>query len=116
MDIGDRIILYPRMPKLYSVLPLVVTSNSFFLQFSNLVYDVTRRETFTNLVDIWAKEVELYCTNHDCIKILVGNKVDKVNITVYCLSVLYLFRKRQKTIQIIIFLSSYYLIIYLELE
>ncbi|XP_058205071.1 ras-related protein RABC2a-like [Rhododendron vialii] len=42
-----------------------------------LVYDVTRRETFTNLSEIWAKEVELYSTNQDCIKILVGNKVDK---------------------------------------
>ncbi|KAI5399432.1 Ras- protein RABC2a, variant 2 [Lathyrus oleraceus] len=42
-----------------------------------LVYDVTRRETFTNLVGIWAKEVGLYSTNQDCIKILVGNKVDK---------------------------------------
>ncbi|CAN6476786.1 unnamed protein product [Victoria cruziana] len=41
-----------------------------------LVYDVTRRETFTNLTDVWAKEVELYSTNQDCIKILVGNKVD----------------------------------------
>ncbi|KAJ8754028.1 hypothetical protein K2173_001926 [Erythroxylum novogranatense] len=42
-----------------------------------LVYDVTRRETFTNLSDVWAKEVELYCTNHDCVKMLVGNKVDR---------------------------------------
>lgn len=42
-----------------------------------LVYDVTRRETFTNLSDIWAKEVELYSTNQNCIKMLVGNKVDK---------------------------------------
>ncbi|KAJ9159886.1 hypothetical protein P3X46_025340 [Hevea brasiliensis] len=42
-----------------------------------LVYDVTRRETFTNLSDMWAKEVELYSTNQDCIKILVGNKVDR---------------------------------------
>lgn len=42
-----------------------------------LVYDVTRRETFTNLSDVWAKEVELYSTNQDCVKILVGNKVDK---------------------------------------
>ncbi|XP_057535779.1 ras-related protein RABC2a-like [Amaranthus tricolor] len=42
-----------------------------------LVYDVTRRETFTNLSDVWAKEVELYSTNQDCIKMLVGNKVDK---------------------------------------
>uniref|UniRef100_A0A7N0UU34 Uncharacterized protein n=1 Tax=Kalanchoe fedtschenkoi TaxID=63787 RepID=A0A7N0UU34_KALFE len=41
------------------------------------VYDVTRRETFTNLADVWAKELDLYSTNQDCIKMLVGNKVDK---------------------------------------
>ncbi|XP_017249757.1 ras-related protein RABC2a-like isoform X2 [Daucus carota subsp. sativus] len=41
------------------------------------VYDVTRRETFTNLSNIWAKEVDLYSTNEECIKILVGNKVDR---------------------------------------
>ncbi|XP_068642558.1 ras-related protein RABC2a-like isoform X1 [Aristolochia californica] len=44
-----------------------------------LVYDVTRRETFTNLSDVWVKEVELYSTNSNCIKMLVGNKVDKEN-------------------------------------
>ncbi|KAG9449537.1 hypothetical protein H6P81_009502 [Aristolochia fimbriata] len=44
-----------------------------------LVYDVTRRETFTNLSDVWVKEVELYSTNPNCIKMLVGNKVDKEN-------------------------------------
>jgi len=43
------------------------------------VYDVTRRETFTNLSEIWAKEVDLYSTNQDCIKMLVGNKVDREN-------------------------------------
>ncbi|XP_062005830.1 ras-related protein RABC2a [Rosa rugosa] len=42
-----------------------------------LVYDVTRRDTFTNLSDVWAKEVELYSTNQDCVKVLVGNKVDR---------------------------------------
>lgn len=42
------------------------------------MYDVTRRETFTNLSDIWAKEIDLFSTNQDCIKMLVGNKVDKV--------------------------------------
>ncbi|KAH9668932.1 ras-related protein RABC1 [Citrus sinensis] len=41
------------------------------------VYDVTRRDTFTNLSDVWAKEIDLYSTNQDCIKLLVGNKVDK---------------------------------------
>ncbi|XP_010267267.1 PREDICTED: ras-related protein RABC2a-like [Nelumbo nucifera] len=42
-----------------------------------LVYDVTRRETFTNLSDVWEKEIEMYSTNQDCIKVLVGNKVDR---------------------------------------
>ncbi|KAK2658130.1 hypothetical protein Ddye_011182 [Dipteronia dyeriana] len=42
-----------------------------------LVYDVTRRETFKNLSDVWTKEVELYSTNRDCVKMLVGNKVDR---------------------------------------
>ncbi|XAR73172.1 hypothetical protein NMG60_11007046 [Bertholletia excelsa] len=44
-----------------------------------MAYDVTRRETFTNLAEIWAKELDLYSTNQDCIKMLVGNKVDKDN-------------------------------------
>ncbi|PSS19468.1 Ras-related protein [Actinidia chinensis var. chinensis] len=47
-----------------------------------MVYDVTRRETFTNLSDIWAKEIDLYSTNQDCIKMLVGNKVDKESVRV----------------------------------
>lgn len=42
-----------------------------------LVYDVTQRETFTNLSEVWAKEIELYSTNQDCVKMLVANKVDK---------------------------------------
>ncbi|CAL5348513.1 hypothetical protein ACSBR2_029773 [Camellia fascicularis] len=44
-----------------------------------MVYDVTRRDTFTDLSDVWAKEIDLYSTNQDCIKMLVGNKVDKEN-------------------------------------
>ena len=44
------------------------------------VYDVTRRETFTNLVDVWGKEIELYSTNQDCVRMLVGNKVDRVSL------------------------------------
>ncbi|KAL9318208.1 hypothetical protein ACSQ67_014725 [Phaseolus vulgaris] len=42
-----------------------------------LVYDVTRRDTFTNLSEVWSKEVELYSTNQNCVKMLVGNKVDR---------------------------------------
>lgn len=54
-------------------------SNSCSLYFPFSVYDVTRRETFTNLSEIWAREVDLYSTNPDCVKILVGNKVDRVS-------------------------------------
>ncbi|KAG6412731.1 hypothetical protein SASPL_125417 [Salvia splendens] len=43
------------------------------------VYDVTRRETFTSLSKTWVKELERCCTDPDCIKILVGNKVDREN-------------------------------------
>ncbi|KAG6510687.1 hypothetical protein ZIOFF_028715 [Zingiber officinale] len=42
-----------------------------------MVYDVTRRDTFTNLADVWGKEIDQHSTNQDCIKMLVGNKVDK---------------------------------------
>ncbi|KAG0595315.1 hypothetical protein M758_UG158000 [Ceratodon purpureus] len=41
-----------------------------------LVYDVSRRATFADLSDVWLKEVERYSTNEDCIKMLIGNKVD----------------------------------------
>uniref|UniRef100_A0A8C5NAW5 Uncharacterized protein n=1 Tax=Gouania willdenowi TaxID=441366 RepID=A0A8C5NAW5_GOUWI len=41
-----------------------------------LVYDVTRRETFTKL-DNWLNELETYCTRNDLVKMLVGNKIDK---------------------------------------
>ena len=60
----------------------------YLIPFTDAVYDVTRRETFTNLSEIWAKEIDLYSTNQDCIKMLVGNKVDKVcfkNFTKICL-------------------------------
>lgn len=40
---------------------------------------MTKRETFLTLADVWAKEAEFYSTNHDCIKMLVGNKVDRVS-------------------------------------
>ncbi|WJX20289.1 protein-serine/threonine phosphatase [Trifolium repens] len=42
-----------------------------------IVYDVTRRETSTNLSEVWSKELELYSTNQECVKMLIGNKVDR---------------------------------------
>ncbi|KAA3466346.1 ras-related protein RABC2a-like isoform X1 [Gossypium australe] len=61
------------------VCPVFKFHNNCLTYFSALVivYDVTRRETFTNLSTVWAKEVELYSTNQDCVKMLVGNKVDR---------------------------------------
>lgn len=44
-----------------------------------LVYDVTRRETFTKL-DNWLNELETYCTRNDLVKMLVGNKIDRVSM------------------------------------
>ena len=39
-----------------------------------LVYDVTNRESFGK-IENWLNELETYSTNHDLIKMLVGNKV-----------------------------------------
>lgn len=42
-----------------------------------LVYDTSSRETFDKLEE-WLNEVEMYSTKEDIIKMLVGNKIDKV--------------------------------------
>jgi len=41
-----------------------------------LVYDVTSSESFQNIKD-WLKEIDIYSTNDDAVKMLVGNKIDK---------------------------------------
>lgn len=41
------------------------------------VYDVTKRDSFTKLEN-WLNELETYCTRNDLVKMLVGNKIDKV--------------------------------------
>ena len=38
------------------------------------MYDVINRETFTK-IENWLAELETYSTNHDIVKMLVGNKV-----------------------------------------
>nr|GMD32180.1 ras-related protein RABC2a-like [Ipomoea batatas] len=63
-----------------------------------VVYDVTRPETFANLTKIWAKEIERYCTNQDCIKILVANKVDRDDERVVATSEGMAFAKEYKCI------------------
>jgi len=41
-----------------------------------LVYDVTKRETFQH-IETWLQEINLYSTNSEVRKMLIGNKVDK---------------------------------------
>lgn len=41
------------------------------------MYDVTKRDSFTKLEN-WLNELETYCTRNDLVKMLVGNKIDKV--------------------------------------
>merc|ERR1711977_10240 len=41
-----------------------------------LVYDVGSRESFEALQHTWLKEVSLYCTYPDAVKLLIGNKID----------------------------------------
>mmetsp|Transcript_5928 Transcript_5928/g.6779 ORF Transcript_5928/g.6779 Transcript_5928/m.6779 type:complete len:207 (-) Transcript_5928:1060-1680(-) len=41
-----------------------------------LAYDVTRRETFTNLSELWLREVDMYSTVQDSVWMIIGNKID----------------------------------------
>ena len=40
------------------------------------MYDLTRRESFTNLTDVWLREVSMYSTIPDAVRLVVGNKSD----------------------------------------
>jgi Ras-related protein Rab-18 len=42
-----------------------------------LVYDVTRLQTFKKL-ETWLDELEAYPTKNNIVKMVVGNKIDKV--------------------------------------
>lgn len=57
---------------------------SVFYGFS--VYDVTSKQSFARL-DNWLNELETYSTKHEIVKMLVGNKIDKVSLMVisFCL-------------------------------
>lgn len=44
-----------------------------------LVFDVTRRETFQNLLEIWMKEVDTYTTIEKSVRMVIGNKIDMVS-------------------------------------
>jgi hypothetical protein len=45
---------------------------------AHAVYDVTRRETFNSLEEVWLQEFEIYSTVENAIKVVVANKVDLV--------------------------------------
>eukprot|EP00197_Chlamydomonas_leiostraca_P012960 CAMPEP_0202866720 /NCGR_PEP_ID=MMETSP1391-20130828/8325_1 /ASSEMBLY_ACC=CAM_ASM_000867 /TAXON_ID=1034604 /ORGANISM="Chlamydomonas leiostraca, Strain SAG 11-49" /LENGTH=202 /DNA_ID=CAMNT_0049546699 /DNA_START=89 /DNA_END=697 /DNA_ORIENTATION=- len=40
------------------------------------VYDVSRRETFEDLEAVWLREVDMYATVEDAVKMVVANKTD----------------------------------------
>jgi Ras-related protein Rab-18 len=42
-----------------------------------LVYDVTKLQTFTKL-ETWLDELEMYSKKNNVVKMVVGNKIDKV--------------------------------------
>jgi len=46
------------------------------------VYDVCSRQSFSKL-DAWFEELETYATNTNIVKMLVGNKIDKVKILIF---------------------------------
>lgn len=46
---------------------------------SAAAYDVTRRETFDSITDIWMKEVDMYSTVDGAVKAIIGNKLDLVS-------------------------------------
>ena len=52
----------------------IILTICLFIKGAILVYDVTSRESFQK-IDNWLNELETYSTNHDLIKMLVGNKV-----------------------------------------
>ena len=43
-----------------------------------LVYDVASKDTF-NKLDVWLNELETFANKPDIVKMLVANKIDKVN-------------------------------------
>lgn len=46
------------------------------------MYDVCSRASFAKL-DNWLNELETFTTKHDIVKMLVGNKIDKVGVWFY---------------------------------
>ena len=41
------------------------------------MYDISNKESFNSVEEVWQKEVDMYSTIADAVKIVVGNKCDK---------------------------------------
>ena len=63
---------------------LELVTNRVFINFMLWisVYDVCSRQSFAKL-DNWLNELETFSTKHDIVKMLVGNKIDKVGVSCY---------------------------------
>lgn len=59
--------------------PFPPCAHLFLFYGVSLVYDVTTRETFDQL-PTWFNELETFASSSDVVKIIVGNKVDKVSL------------------------------------
>lgn len=59
------------------------------------MYDVSSRQSFEGL-DVWLNELDTYATKKDLIKMLVGNKIDKVSLF---LSLPFMCESRQKEVE-----------------
>jgi len=42
-----------------------------------IVYDVSKRDSFNDL-QTWFNELDTYCSSKEVVRMIVGNKVDKV--------------------------------------
>ena len=65
-----------------SLLRFVVVCRFVFVRFlfsfpplARSVYDITNRESFEN-IQHWLKEIDIYSTNDECVKLLIANKID----------------------------------------
>ncbi|VDN06374.1 unnamed protein product [Thelazia callipaeda] len=61
------------------------------------VYDVSNRQTFEQLGH-WMNEVKTYATKSDAVKMLIGNKIDKVNFLLFVSLFLWVFNNQNREV------------------
>lgn len=67
-----------------SLSALKATSLTFNISMFFIVYDVSNRDSFNDL-QTWFNELDTYCSSKEVVRMIVGNKVDKVSIPSRCL-------------------------------